>query len=164
MEQVRRFRKYGKPVTIESHGKGWCADDDTSSLGGPVGCEGERVCYVYYRNANDSETATFEAAEAVAKATAEKAAARREAIATVSRSTDCPHVGSEPDGEIIWRDDRSATVGYSTRVILTADGWLWHVTYDGSDGAAWGEYNLGHNTRGGRVIATAELINAIKGI
>jgi hypothetical protein len=55
-------------------------------------------------------------------------------------------------------------VGYEKSIVPTADGWLWHVVYDGSDGAAWGDYNLGYKTRGSRLQATADLVAAIRAV
>jgi hypothetical protein len=155
-------RYMGTWVTVESIGKVFHADDSTASISNLVGCEGERVAYVYYREATDAERAAGEAAQAHAQAAAEAARRQQEAIAALVQSQDCPQLGAEPAGEVLWRNDRSALVGYAERVVLTPDGWLWHVTYDGSDGAMWGERNLGHNTRGSRLPATPELIAAIK--
>ena len=53
---------------------------------------------------------------------------------------------------------------FSSALCAGSDGWLWHVVYDGSDGAAWGDYNLGYNTRGSRLQATGDLVAAIRAV
>lgn len=155
-------RLYSRVVVIESLGKMFRADENISSIGGPIGAEGEWVRYAYYREATAEEAAALEAAEAERAEAARTARARAEAIRTVAGSTDAPALGHAPDGEIIWSDDRHAVTGYRCWIVLTPDGWLWHVTYDGSDGAAWGDYNCGYNTRGSRMRATDELVAAIR--
>jgi len=158
------IRRRDRVVVPEEYGREWRLDEsDPSVLGHEfLGHEGERACRVYTRDATAEETAAVEARESETKAKAQRDRLRREAVAAVAASSDAPRVGAEPEGEVIWRDDSSRGVGYARRVILTADGWLWHVVYDGSDGAAWGEYNLGYNTRGVRLAATPDLIEAIK--
>ncbi len=148
-------------VVIESLGKAWPAGDDVSSRGGPIGCEGELVRYAYYREASEAEREQLEQREQAAEAAAARAESIRRAVRSVAASTDAPVLGQIPDGEVLWRNDRSAAVGYWEQVILS-DGWLWHVIYDGSDGATWGQYNLGQNTRGVRVPATDELLAALR--
>lgn len=152
-----RYR--GELITITGYGKPWRADDDLSSMGGPVGCEGNLVRYAYYRDATADEVADFQGKEAAKAAES----ARRNAVAKVAAGEAGPHLGEEPEGEVIWQDESNALVGYTTKIILTADNWLWHVTYDGTDGAAWGDYNCGYNTHGVRVPATTELIETIRG-
>lgn len=157
------LRLRGQAVTVESLGRVWRATEDTSSVSDLIGCEGQPVRYIYWRAATEAEAAALEIREAAAKARTEKLAAQRAAVATVQAATDAPQLGREPEGEIIWRNDRSAATGFRQHITLTADGWLWHVTYDGSDGAAWGDYNLGYNTYGARMPATEELVSAIRG-
>ncbi len=155
--------RYGKQaVTVESHGKLFRADEDTSSISDLIGCEGERVQYVYYREATAEEIAKLEAAEANIRDAPAKVRALRAAIDKIAQSADAPVIGKKPEGEVLWQDVNSLAVGYATYVILTPDDYLWHVTYDGSDGAAWGDYNCGYNTRGCRLPATPELIQALK--
>lgn len=156
------IRLGGDVIVIDGLGERWRADDELSSIGGPFGCEGEWVRYAYYRLATAEEAAALESREAAAADRARRLAAQREAIAMIAASDDRPALGGEPAGEIIWRDDSAAASGYATRVVLTPDGHLWHITYDGSDGAAWGEYNLGYNTHGGRIPATPDLVAAIR--
>ena len=159
-ETIRRWREI---VTVESLGKIFRGGDDLSSLGGPIGAEGQWVRYVYFRAATADEIAALEAREAEQAAAAAIVKARRAAIAEIAASEDRPNLGAEPQGEIIWRDEKSAAVGYSSRVVLSADGWLYHVTTDRSDGAAWGDYNFGYCTWGARLPATGERIAAIRG-
>ncbi|MDQ0507443.1 hypothetical protein [Xanthobacter agilis] len=156
-------RLYGNPVTVESLGKLFRADDELSSRGGPIGAEGEWVRYAYYRDATAAEMAVLEATETKRAEAARIARAQAEAIHTVAASADAPELGHAPEGEVIWRDDRHAVTGYRRWVVLTADGWLWHITYDGSDGAMWGDYNCGYNSQGTRVPARDDLVAAIRG-
>lgn len=44
---VQRYA--GRVIVVESHGKRWRADASLSFIGGPVGVEGQWVCYVYFR-------------------------------------------------------------------------------------------------------------------
>lgn len=147
---------------VEGHGKWFLADEDLSSMGGPAGIEGERVRYAYTVAASDEQIAEAEAKEADQKAAAERSAARRAAVQTVAAGEVAPDTGEEPVGETIWQDDKSAAVGYRTWIVAGDDGYLYHLTYDGSDGAAWGTYNAGYNTRATRTLTTDELIEAIK--
>ena len=149
-------------VRITGHGKSWRLNDESSSMGWPVGCEGERACYAYYERASEAEIAAFEQRETEAAAEAETNRKRRNAIYAISKSTDAPVVGAVPEGETIYSDDHNALQGYRSWIVLTPDGWLWSLTYDGSDGATWGDYNCGYNTRGVRLPATPELVSAIR--
>lgn len=160
--QTVRF--FGAAVVVESLGRQFRADENTSSIGGPIGAEGELVRYAYYRAATPTEEASLVADEQKLAAAAAKRRAQKEAIARVASASDAPDIGHVPDGEEIWRDDRSAPVGYRTWIVLTPDGWLWHLTYDGTDGGMWGTYNCGYNTRGVRIEAEPELIATIKGV
>lgn len=150
-------------VRITGHGKTFYLDDSSSSMGWPVGHEGERACYAYYERATDAEVVALEEREAQAERETGIRRRRAAAIKTVEDSSDRPHVGHVPEGETIWKDGRSSILGYTPSIVLTPDGWLWYVLYDGTDGAAWGDYNLGYNTRGCRHPATPELIAAIRG-
>lgn len=156
-------RRDGTAITVASLGKEWVADDDLSSISNLVGCEGMHVRYVYWREPTSAEVTALEAREAVEREAMERRHAQLQALKAVERSEDRPTVETTPEGEVLWRNDRSAITGYREWCVLTADGWLWHLIYDGSDGAAWGVYNAGHNTRGARMKATPELIAAIKG-
>lgn len=151
----------GKWMTVEGHGKIFRADENTSSIGGPIGAEGERVRYVYFRDATSAEIAEAEAVEAERAQIAEATTRKRAAIQSVADGEYAPETGREPDGDTIWLDDRHAATGYRIWIVRGTDGYLYHLTYDGSDGAAWGDYNAGYNTRARRVPETAELIEAI---
>ncbi|MEX6506815.1 hypothetical protein [Jiella sp. M17.18] len=157
------LRRGDSVVRITGHGKSFRLDENASSMGWPVGCEGELACYAYCENATVEERAALEAKEAAEADRRRIRIEREKAIATVAASDDMPTIGVEPAGEIIWSDDRNAAAGYRTWIVLTPDGWLWHLTYDGSDGATWGDRNAGYNTVGRRVPATDELIAAIRG-
>lgn len=162
-------RLSGRIVVVESLGRPFRAGDDVSSLGGPVGCEGEWIRYAYWRLATDAERASFEAAEAAATAERQRAAtiatARREALAEIDRDGEAAEIGHAPEGETLWSDERHAATGLRRWAILTPDGaWVWSITYDGSDGSAWGDYNLGYNTQGRRLPATAARVAAIRGV
>jgi hypothetical protein len=157
------LRRHGEVIVVESLGKTFRAGDDLSSLGGPIGAEGEWVRYVYFRAADAAETDELAARETAERAESARRNATRAAIDEIARSGDAPHVGAIPEGETIWRDDRARGTGYRRSIVLTSEGWLWHVVYDGSDGAAWGDYNLGYNTIGTRLRATPELLAAIRG-
>ena len=150
-------------VRITSHGTSWRLSDDDASMGWHPSDAGEQVCYAYYDDATDDEIATLEASEGEVAERHRIQTERKAAIATVAASDDMPAISTEPDGDTIWSDDRSAVVGYRTWIVLTPDGWLWHLTYNGSDGGTWGEMNCGYNTIGRRVPATDELIAAIRG-
>jgi hypothetical protein len=156
------IRRGGKIVRITDHGKSWRGDDDLSSMGGPIGAEGEQVCYVYYEPATPAEEEKFLEAEHAKESAQQRHRERAAAIAQVRGSHDAPHVGHVPHGEVIWKDEKSIATGYGEKIIHTPDGWLWHVVYDGTDGGAWGDYNLGYNTHGARLKATPELIASIK--
>lgn len=87
---------------------------------------------------------------------------RAAAIAEVEKSADLPQLGREPEGEILWEDLHHDAVGYTRKILLTTDGYLWSVTHNSSDGASWGDYNCGYNTTGRRLPATDELIARIR--
>ncbi|MEL6238826.1 MAG: hypothetical protein AAFQ90_09580 [Pseudomonadota bacterium] len=55
---------HGQWVTITNAGKPFRADENTASIGGPIGIEGEWVCYVYYEIATDEQAREAEADEA----------------------------------------------------------------------------------------------------
>lgn len=152
----------GEWRVIEGHGATFRADDDLSSLGHPAGLEGMLVRYAYTRAADAAEIAAAEAAEAQANTVAADRAARRQAVDTVARGEAAPDTGAEPEGTTIWADDTSAATGYRVWIVRGQDGWLYHLTYDGSDGGAWGQYNAGYNTRATRVRETAELLDALR--
>lgn len=156
------LRHYGQVVVVESLGKAFRADDDLSSMGGPIGAEGEMVRYAYWRPASADEIEAFEARETQAAERSRIARERREAIAAVAAGEIGPEIGHIPEGEEIWADLTSAATGYTTRIILSSDGWLWHVTTDQSDGAAWGVYNLGYCTVGRRIRTEPTIVAAIR--
>lgn len=147
---------------IEGHGKWFRAGDDLSSMGYPD-LTGDQVRYAYTRAATEAEIAQAETAEAAARAEASRREGQQAAIAQVAAGEPAPAAATEPAGEVIWRDDTHAATGYRCWIVLGLDGWLYHLTYDGSDGAAWGYYNAGCNTRAARVPADPALIDAIKG-
>lgn len=150
-------------MTVDGHGKSFRADENTSSMGGPIGAEGREIRYVYFRPASDDETSAAIEAERQHKEQAQKIAAQNAAIMQVAQGETAPTTGSEPAGQIIWSQKKHSLVGYRTWIVLGEDGWLYHLTYDGSDGAAWGDYNAGHNTRATRIKADENLVADILG-
>ena len=166
VEQAPRIgetiRRGGGWVTVTSLGKRFRADEDTSSMGGPIGAEGQWVCYAYFRDATEEEISEAEKADAERAAAAARARTRMEAIETIRRGEYAPETGGEPAGHVLWKDETHAPTGYRVWVLLGEDGYLYHMTYDGSDGAAWGDYNAGYNTRAYRVKATDELVGALR--
>ncbi|MEF2552806.1 hypothetical protein VQ042_15775 [Aurantimonas sp. A2-1-M11] len=157
------MRHGGDVVRINGHGKQFYLGEDDASMGWGPGCEGERACYAYYERASADEAAALEAGENNAAEDRRIADTRRQAIATVAASPDMPDPGAVPDGEVIWEDNSNRATGYRTWIVQSLDGWLWHLTYDGSDGATWGMRNCGENTVGRRVSAADDLVAAIKG-
>ncbi len=61
---------------------------------------------------------------------------QRSAIRAVADGEVAPDTGSKPAGQAIWQDDTHTLTGLRFWVVLGEDGWLYHLTYDGSDGAA----------------------------
>ncbi len=146
-------------MTVEGHGKAFRGDEDTSSLHGLVGMEGEMVCYVYHRKATPEEEEALAAREARAAAARAVAAA---ALAVMREPGETVALGHEPEGEVVWEDDRHAIHGTRDWAVLDDEGWLWRCEYRGADGDAWGEYELGWNVRGSRVPATPERLAALR--
>jgi len=157
------LRHGGVVVRITGHGKQFYLGEDDASMGWGPGCEGEAACYAYYERASAEEIAALEAGETKAAEERRIADARRQAITTVAASPDMPDLGAVPEGETIWEDNAHRATGYRTWIVRTPDGWLWHLTYDGSDGGTWGMRNCGENTVGRRVPATDDLVAAIGG-
>lgn len=156
------IRRLGRALVVESLGREFRADENTSSIGGPIGAEGESVRYAYCREATaDEEAALLAREEEIARGEAVMQS-RSQAVRTVAASTDAPQIGDAPEGEVIWRDDSSGPTGYRRWIVLTPDGWLWYLTYDGTDGGAWGMFNCGYNTMGVRSPAIPELIAALR--
>lgn len=153
------FERGGRLVVVESVGKIFRPSEDASSLWGTIGYA-DQVRYAYTRPATEAEEAEYRAAQERAAAEAAVAAARRAAIDAVAQGEAAPDTGVEPEGETIWRDDTHAATGCRTWIVAAGD-WLYHLTYDGSDGGAWGTYNAGYNTRARRIPARPELIAAI---
>ena len=151
----------GRTIVVESHGKRWRADENLSSVGGPVGVEGQWVCYIYFRPATSDEITALEVREAADNEKAQAYRAQKAAIDEVGRSMNMPPIGREPDGEILWEDPRHESVGYATKIVLAPDGYLWSVTHNSGDGAFWGEYNCGYNTVGRRMEAREDLVARI---
>lgn len=133
---VQRYA--GRVIVVESHGKRWRADESLSFIGGPVGVEGQWVCYVYFRLATSDEIIALEAREAADNEKAQAYRDQKAAIDEVEQSMDMPRIGREPDGEVLWEDRRHESVGCVRKIILAPDGHLWSVTRDSSDGAFGG--------------------------
>ena len=159
------LRRGGAVLAVTGLGRTFRADEDLASMGHTwlLGREGVRVRYVYTRPASAEEVAAHEAAEREHEQVARVVRERREAVGVVARGEIAPDTGEAPAGRELWRDDSSAPVGYRTWVVEGDDGWLYHLTYDGADGAAWGRFNAGYNTRAHRVRSTPELVGAITG-
>jgi hypothetical protein len=123
---------------------------------------GAWVHHVYYRDATPEEIAALEEKEA-AQARWENS---HRAVADLRRQIDSIkdyfNLGREPTGEILWENATHRISGTHYWVVLDDDGYLWNVTYDGSDDAGWGNYNLGYNTRGSRLKATPEMIQTLR--
>ena len=169
IERADRTPTIGKPIRRGSSvivptslGKSWRADESMSSIGYSHDYDLAVVCYVYYRAATADETAAIEAEEVAFRAAAKIEKSRTEAVAEVSRGDAHDNGGQMPIGEVIYAESHAAGLEYS--VILTADGWLWHVTYDGTDGGMWGDYNCGYCRRGVRIKATDDLVRKIKAV
>lgn len=156
-------RHWGAWMKVETLGKAFTADDALSSMGGPIGIEGEKVRYAYLMDATQEEIAEAERLEEAKKQRAEAIRQMRDAIAEVGRGELAPDTGMEPAGTIIWCNDKASATGYREWIIHGDDGYLYHLVYDGSDGAAWGTYNAGYNTVARRVPASPDLIGKIAG-
>jgi hypothetical protein len=167
IELVNRTPALGKPIKVDgsvivptSVGKSWRSDESMSSIGYSLDYDLAVVCYVYYRAATADEIAAIEAEESAAQRAAEIRRDQKAAVAQVSRGDAHDNGGQMPIGEVIYVDRYVGGLEYS--VILTADGWLWHVTHDGTDGGSWGEYNCGYCRHGVRIRATDDIVRNIK--
>ena len=139
----------------------WISDDEGDAYYTPE-FWGVWVHHVYYRDATPEEIAALEEKEA-AQARWENS---HRAVADLRRQIDSTkdyfNLGREPTGEILWENATHRISGTHYWVVLDDDGYLWNVTYDGSDDAGWGNYNLGYNTRGSRLKATPEMIQTLR--
>ena len=155
-------RLNGTPTVVTSHGRPFRADEDTSSIGGPIGAEGEWCCKVYYRPATADEIAALEEREGATDARRRARSEVEAMVRRVDRDGEAVDLGREPEGEVLLRNDHSALAGYATRLVLDGEGYMWSVTYDGTDGGTWGMYNLGYNTRGSRLRVTSDEVAALR--
>ncbi|MDR0809541.1 MAG: hypothetical protein LBE86_10540 [Gemmobacter sp.] len=71
-------------------------------------------------------------------------------------------IGNGPDHRPAGIRTALCKLPYRRWIALGSDGWLYHLTHDGSDGAAWGNYNAGDNTRARCIPADPGLISAIE--
>lgn len=147
-------------MVIESVGKVFEIDEDGQSFH----CSTlwwRPVRYAYLRPATEDE---IEQASREADAKAERQqvlAAARAVREELYAAAAAPEIGHVPEGELLWEDRSSSPYGYHESIVLS-EGWLYIAIYDGGDGAAWGTYNLGPNTRGRRLEATDARVEALR--
>lgn len=130
-------------ATVESHGKMFRADEDTASLGGPVGIEGEWVRYAYLRTATAEEIAVAEASEAKRLEESEQKRLRREAVSeavtVIMETGERPDGWHEPEGEMIGRGPTA--YGTGDWFVIGVDD-IWYVRNNGMDGDDWSRNNV----------------------
>lgn len=149
-------------VVIEEHGKPWYLDAEDACMH-PYRCYGGgRVVYVYHRPATEAEAAEYAQQMLETEADDRAADLLDEFIERVEASEEVINLGRVPDGEVLRSEERSEMYGLWWRLILDGEGRLWYVTYDGSDGGAWGMYNLGYNTRGSSLLLKADEISSLR--
>jgi hypothetical protein len=137
-------------------------DDDIGSIGGEPYWEDEWVVRAFYRPATAEEIAAFDAERAEAADLARRQQATDDAVRAVFAGPAGPDLGRLPRGEVIWENDSSGLVGW-TRTIITDGIYLYGITYDGSDGGTWGDFNYGQNSRGTRIPYDPALVSALRG-
>ncbi|KQQ17576.1 hypothetical protein ASF56_22920 [Methylobacterium sp. Leaf122] len=149
-------------VTITEHGRPWRMSSEDGS-GHPYRCyEGGRMVYVYHRPATPAEIETYKRRMAEEEALSKAVALVERTFSRVDRTGEAVQLGREPEGELLWQNARSAVNGYKTKLVLDQEGGLWAITYDGSDGGAQGESNLGWNTRGGRITPKPKTLASLR--
>lgn len=140
------IRLRGEAIKVESLGKPWRLSDDDADMCGLLGHEGERVCYVYWREATEAEEADLTAREvAAARAAAERAeakAALRVLEDTARGQGEQPGGANVLDGEILLESDaRLRLYGGGSWWVAAEDG-LWFVRNNGMDGDDWSRNNV----------------------
>jgi hypothetical protein len=139
----------------------WISEDEGDAHYSPE-FWGAWVHYVYYQDATPEEIAALEEHEAAQARWENSRRAGADLRRQIDDTKDYFNLGREPAGEILWEDAAHSVYGTHHWVVLDDDGYLWNVTYDGSDGASWGDYNLGYNTRGSRLKAIPEMIQTLR--
>lgn len=134
-----RLKWLTAPVTVTGMGTSFrLADDDEDFLGN----EGEKACYVYYRNATPEEMAELEAnevTEARERLAAQDYASRyHHMVKLFEASKKCQTQSISISGEILIEDTKyRAYGGGEAWIIDTVNRRLWHIERRFADGDDW---------------------------
>lgn len=132
---------------VERLGKEFRADEDTSSISGLVGVEGEWVRYAYTRAATPEEAAVAAAVADARRRANELRRAGKAALSAAARfmqeaRCDAPRMAAAPNGRwLLAIDPTQDLYGYGEGWVIDGNGVLWHVKRQGADGDDWGANN-----------------------
>jgi len=132
-------------VVFTSVGKTFRADEDTSSIGGPIGREGDKVAYFYYRDATPEEVKQYERSNEEKQNRAAKIDAIKTTVSNVRKQITTDGERPEkanPEGEAVF--DTMNIYGGGDKFVV-GDKYIWYIRNNGADGDSW----AGNNVRTG---------------
>lgn len=149
---VKAIEGFGRPFRV-NRGMAWRLR---------LNIEGETVRYAYTRPATVEEERSFRERQDAEREAREIDARHGHAVLAVSCAPLVPAGHPPPEGEVLWFRSDPGTLHRHRTILLSADGWLWHLDTDSGDGPRPGA-NVDPYTIARRLPARDDLVSALRG-